>query len=74
MMADKVVKNVATGETFIATEWNNYELFKVRLDIWRLDHTQYCPLPADHRVFYRPQDYGCVFIEFRPYKLEPEVV
>lgn len=71
-MEDKLVKRITTGETFIATDWEDEELRQTRLDMWRLDHNQHQPMPSDHKMFQRPQDYGCVFIRFNVHTFRVE--
>lgn len=71
-MTDRLVKRVTTGEVFIETDWSNPELWRVRLDAWRIDHNAFCPLPSGHKIFDHPQDYQSVRVRFKLHSNELE--
>jgi hypothetical protein len=64
-MRDRLVKHIPDGQVYIETEWGNIGLWKARLDQWRMDNSQFCPMPEGHKIFDRPQDYHCVRVRHK---------
>ena len=58
MKKDRVMLRLSTGEMFIETPAPRW---RSRLKKWRERCPAFpCPLPAGHRMFKKPEDYGCV--------------
>ena len=56
----RMVEKKKSGERFIETDIRGWAR---RLDAWRADRRQPCPMPKGHLMFVHPQDYGCVRVE-----------
>jgi hypothetical protein len=48
-MMDKIVEKF--GEKFIETSPKDWD---ARLEAWKADHTQPCPMPRGHEMFKKP--------------------
>ncbi len=60
---NKIVKNTTSGELFIETVWGHSKLWTARLEAWRIDHNQPCPMPEGHLMFKHPKNYGMVEVD-----------
>jgi hypothetical protein len=58
----RIVKKIASGETFIETP---PDLYDKTLAEWKNDPSKPCPMPKGHLMFKRPEEYGCVLIGYR---------
>lgn len=53
----RMVRKIATGEVYIESD---HRLWQQDNDAYRADPTAHpYPMPEDHRMFRRPDEYGC---------------
>ena len=57
MASNRIIHKIESDERFVET---SPEHWAARLEAWKRDGTQPCPMPVGHRMFLHPREYSAV--------------